>query len=462
MKPHTTEILVGVTDHYNPIVQAMMLAMYSRNYGPIMSRLPKTPEEEATLEKRLEQYYVGYGHKSVGQLGATTVFFEGVSQLAAKAIEDDPLFDGQESSTRYMDFSEQPMVNFGVEEIAQWQEKWRALYLAAIPATIEKLKAEFPFQLAANKPATIGEQSPEKLAERVEKDKVVWERTIKARAFDICRGLLPAGVTTNVGFFGTFDVLNDHFGEMLFHPSIEMRNIARDTIYGLRKKYPHSTPGLEKLLERNAHVTAEYFYTDNNYDFADPPILSQSSVMSNGAGDLFLNRTIHQRLMRSVASAYRYKMRGLIDFGSFRDLHRHRNGTILMPMLTAKYGIHDWYLSELPPSIAGAAVAYLDEQSKSKALFDIDPMLVQYAIPMGAQVEVSYSCDLNQLIYILERRSYKDVHQTLRHYVQEQYLALLKLNPNQAHKLQKGLHVDMDLDNFTLKRGTQTFAGEFK
>jgi len=58
-------------------------------------------------EKFMKNFYVGYGHKSIGDCGNATIFVEGVSMLAAKAIQDWRLYSGQEASTRYVDFSQQ-------------------------------------------------------------------------------------------------------------------------------------------------------------------------------------------------------------------------------------------------------------------------------------------------------------------------------------------------------------------
>jgi len=40
-----------------------------------------------------------------------TLFVEGLSMLGAKAIQHSQLYSGQESSTRYIDFSQQKIMN---------------------------------------------------------------------------------------------------------------------------------------------------------------------------------------------------------------------------------------------------------------------------------------------------------------------------------------------------------------
>lgn len=93
----SVSIHFGLTDHLPPELKAMTMARYSRDVGSVMNRLP-TEEQIADSSKtkdNMQKYYIGYGHKSVGQLAGTDIFFEGVSQIAAKAIENHPLYNGQ-------------------------------------------------------------------------------------------------------------------------------------------------------------------------------------------------------------------------------------------------------------------------------------------------------------------------------------------------------------------------------
>lgn len=475
---HDLRVLAGTTDHFPPDVQAMLMALYSRSYAPIESRLPTTPESEDSLRSRLRQFYVGYGHKSIGQCGHSSVWFEGVSQLAAKAIENHPLFNGQESSTRYIDFTSQDMVNFNNMTIQSWQERWRALYIKALPATIEKIKLEYPFEEPTVTLGAIGDMQvnladkqglhiadisqDEARVEIIKKTRTTWNNTIKARAFDICGSLLPAGVTTNVVMSTTFDTFNDHFGEMLHHPSSEMRHIAREAIRGIEKKYPDATGGVDKLFGRYAYVNSSYFYAPED-NFLIPnsgevgPYLRKSQLQSAAIALLLDKRNRFEELPRHVQMANRYRLQGFLDFRSFRDLHRHRNGVWLMPLLTTKYGFEQWYLDNLPEDIATEVKVLAAEMQYAFSPYGGQMAVeLQYAIPMGFRVPMSYDCHLGSLLYLFERRTDKTVHQTARRYMQESYRQFNNLG------MPFNIHIDMDEDNFTLRRGTQTVSGEFK
>lgn len=457
-----TKIEVGITDHYDPEVQAMLMAMYSRSYAPIADRLPDNEESVQQHKEKLGRFYVGYNHKSVGQLGSTSVYLEGVSQLAAKAIEYHPLYNGQESSTRYIDYSTQPMYVPSFDgnlelaaQVKEWQEKWRAFYVKVLPATHEMIKEQFPFDLQYP-----GDQTEEQR----KKNYTTWNNTIKARAFDICGAFLPAGSVTNVGFFGTFDTLNDHFGEMLHHPSEEMRNIATEVLTKMKEKYPYGTMDVEKLKEHYSYVTPQYFYPDGwNTKHEDHVLeidIENLKAVPNYFADFSKTRKKGQKFDKVSSSRFNLIMKGYIDFRSYRDLHRHRNGVIDMCyVLPFGSKVASFYRDNIP-------AAYLDELTELENQFhsfirskiDIhkenDNTLseLQYCVPMGYEISVTYKCDLNQAIYLFELRSGKTVHNTLRHLMHRWADVFNKCTQDYFT-----IHVDWDKDNFTLKRGTQTF-----
>src|SRR6266545_3949413 len=78
-----------------PEKSAYALARYSRTHDSM---------------KFLESFYFQYGHASIADLGHTVMCFEGVSELAATEIEEEPLWDGQAKSSRYQDFSKRGFV----------------------------------------------------------------------------------------------------------------------------------------------------------------------------------------------------------------------------------------------------------------------------------------------------------------------------------------------------------------
>ena len=131
-----TRVTAGIIDHFSPEVQAMLIARYSRDPAYIRDRLPNTEEELQKAMDGLKRVYLSWNHKSVGQLGYTTVFFERVSILAAYFLEDTPYFNGQECSTRYLDFSNATCEDAGNEKVREMQGLLMKAYGIALPILV--------------------------------------------------------------------------------------------------------------------------------------------------------------------------------------------------------------------------------------------------------------------------------------------------------------------------------------
>ncbi len=244
--------------------EAMLQALHSRSVGGIKEHLKILQEKGA--ENFMEKFYVGYGHKSIGDCGSATVFVEGVSMLAVKAIQDWRLYSGQEASTRYVDFSKQKFINpLGNKEGEEILENWRQYYLELQEPVREHIRNQFPRQDGENEK--------------------IYEKAVVARAFDIIRSFLPAGAATNVAWRMNFRQFADELMLLRHHPLEEVREVAEKTEAALRKMYPSSF-GHERFPhteEYNEFWMKNKYYHRNDkaedfkllYDGIDKKILSE-------------------------------------------------------------------------------------------------------------------------------------------------------------------------------------------
>ena len=76
-------------------IQAYTLARFSRSPDTIDESLAWVQQHDE--QAFLDSYYFQYGHSSIADLGNLTLSFEGVSELAALEIVDDPLWNGQQN-----------------------------------------------------------------------------------------------------------------------------------------------------------------------------------------------------------------------------------------------------------------------------------------------------------------------------------------------------------------------------
>lgn len=446
---------------------AMLQALYSRSPAGVESHLEKVRGSDTG--KFMSRYYVGYGHASIGDCGVTTVFIENYSMLACKAIQDNPLYSGQEASTRYLDFSGQTMVDpYNHPYTTSIQNDWMKLYNSWLPKVIAALKVQHPFENGAYK------------------SEKVWSNAIEARAFDMMRAFLPIGTTTLFSWTTNLRQARDKLMKLKVHPLPEVRDMAQTIYAEIVAKYPHSFSGeemaeSERYADRDAYNQA--MAVRENYEtFSEIKTrlkLTDAEVSRLLAGELIartdtididgLNKleteAMNTRpkggvLPRVLAGYGNYRLACAIDFGSYRDLQRHRNGVAPLPLVEPRFGIYSWYMQALE-NLLGDEVEKLIEQVQ--ALFEriahisekgikADPLLTQYLLPMGTTVICSLAYSVPQVVYVGELRSGITVHPSLRPTAQ----AMLKLLEENHPGIR--LYGDFTPDGWVAKRGEQTIS----
>src|SRR5205807_10633233 len=166
-----------------PEVQAYAMARYSRSALSMRESLQEINQQKA--EKFLNTFYFQYGHRSIADLAHIALAIEKLSILAAIAVADEQRWDGQERSTRYQDFKKSGYYtpDFGNDQQAKlYRETIESLF-----ADYESL-SESTFRYLADLTPKPGDMKQE-----------AYERTLRARAFDISRYLLPLGTNTSLG-----------------------------------------------------------------------------------------------------------------------------------------------------------------------------------------------------------------------------------------------------------------------
>jgi hypothetical protein len=139
-----------------------------------------------------------------------------------------------------------------------------------------------------------------------------------------------------------------------------------------------------------------------------------------------------------------------LDFGSFRDIQRHRAVTQRMPLLTADIGFNNWYLDELTPELRSEAQELIERLTKAATELTSDVALRQYYLPMGLNISNYLSGDLPALVYLIELRATSLVHPTLA--VQAAKMADL-LTEKYGESLGLKIHLSSEPGRFDVKRG---------
>lgn len=347
---------------------AMLQALYSRDPRPIDAsvKMLKTSKSGDFMNK----FYVGYGHDSIAELGDVVVAIENVPMPVAKLIQHYQLYRGQECSTRYIDFSNQPFVA-QTPAGKVFQEKLRAFYLKALEPTTNELVSKF--QLDASVPTEL--------------------KAAKAAAFDVLRGFLPTGATTNLAW------------------TTDLRNL-NNRVKALRE-YVTEYPELGVVLDKIKELALEAFPNSINDKYqATNPL---EWPFEGSVDSTFHDVSYHPLRFVNGEPRGTVEWMGLIDFASWRDLARHRSVYQTFPAISTKYGFEWWYIDVLPIDLRGEA---------NELIFEAETINDVYAIPMGFQVPFVISGPLDKFKYLIKLRSGPTVHPTLRNRIYELAITL--------------------------------------
>lgn len=421
---------IFVYDEFGPQDTAMMQALYSRSPESVEQHVEKV--KQTGSGKFMERFYVGYGHASIADCGSTTVFIEQLSILADKAIQDWPLYSGQETSTRYVDMAKQPIIDpVGSKESKSILDGWMKFYVERQEQLKDFLKDKYPRK--------DGEEEE------------MYEKAIKARAFDIMRGFLPAGITTQLSWHTNLRQAGDKLAILRHNPLPEIREIAEGILAKLKEKYAQSFS--HQLVDEQEQYRENW---NRKYNFYNPAESIEFRCSTNIAReeleqyqDVIDARPPKTGMPHFLAELGSVTFDFLLDFGSFRDIQRHRNGVCRMPLLTMERGFNAWYLEQLPENLRAEADSLLVSQRALIERLEGAPDIKQYYIPLGFNVQCRVTYGLPATAYVVELRSGKPVHPTLRKVAHKMREALLEKFPKLV------LHCDLDMDDWDVRRGLQ-------
>src|SRR5947208_3742498 len=142
-----------------------------------------------------DRIFIEFGDDSVAQLGGAHLAVEQGSNILTKALEWGGLAGCLEQSTRYVPYDDKPGDRYRYfreadimsspygAQYEQTLDRIFDLYSAALPRTIQRYEERFPKQ-------------PD------DTDRV-YRSTIRAKALDSLRGMLPAATVSNTGIYAS-------------------------------------------------------------------------------------------------------------------------------------------------------------------------------------------------------------------------------------------------------------------
>jgi len=463
LRPHFTNVdlpvfgLVGLPE----TVKGALFARYSRYQGTLRrlyldefaSEMPEggrpfDGEEGKRAADLYDLIFVGYGDDSIAQVGGAHIACEWVSNILTKQLQRGRLAAYLEQSTRYIPYDREiPGGGYRYYRddlldgpFREAMDRVFSIYSESIPVVEEWAAEQFP---------------------RGDEPEGPWRSSIRAKALDLLRGLLPAATLSHVGIFASGQAYEQLLLRLMASPLPEARSFGQMILGELKKVMPSFVARVDRpdrggewidyLTERREaterwvarlgldatsggdpgpsvdlvavrgseeDVLASCLFESSGVSGAEAR--ARVEALDPGEREELFRALVGERRNRRhrpgrgfEATSYRFEI--VSDYGAFRDLQRHRILTCQWQSLTPDLGA--WVPEELDQ--AGVADRYREALDISREEFgrlqDQDlSHLAPYALCLGFRIRYVLDLNAREAMQLIELRSGREGHPTYR------------------------------------------------
>ncbi|MBV9411765.1 MAG: FAD-dependent thymidylate synthase [Acidimicrobiia bacterium] len=488
------------------VVKGALFARYSRTHKSLrrlfldefVGELDTTGDStiDATVGlKRAEELYqrvfFEYGDDSVAQLGGVHLACEQASNLLTKVLEWGRLMAYLEQSTRYIPYDNRLGGRYryyrdpdilgsalGTRYVGDLDRLFD-IYAESLPQMQDWVRARYPKDPSDSD--------------------FVYRQSIKAKALDALRGILPAASLSNVGIYGTGQGYEALLLRMRANPLPEARAYADMMLSELRKVIPSFlarvdrpdrggawSAYLEDTRASMEEVAGKLFAADDPeprpavtlvdfdpdaehkllaamlYPYTELPedqVLAKVRTLSADERAAVVRAYVGERANRRhkpgrALERVGYRFDIVSDYGAFRDLQRHRMLTIEWQPLGTRHGY------SVPPAVeeAGLADRYHDAMSRSADLYDAlvgrFPAQAPYAVSLAYRIRYAIQLNVREAMHMLELRTTPQGHPDYRTVCQEMHrlIATQAGHPLVAEMMRFVDHGTYDLERLDAER----------
>ncbi len=413
-------------------------------------------------ERLFQRVLSDYGDDSVAQLGGAHIAVEGASNILTKVLEWGRLMSYLEQSTRYIPYTDR--------ENGQWR------YI--VPPEVADGPLAGPYRACLDRAfetyARWYEPAVKYFEERLPREDgvpaSVYRATIRAKALDVLRGILPAATRSNVGIFGTGQAFEQMLLRMRAHPLGEVRACAGEMLNELREVIPAFLSRVDRAdrgvvwsqyFSQNRRVVQAFAdrllgdvaaeprptvtLTDFDPRGEDKVLAAALYAVSNLPDDQLQARVREMpdsdkaELLRAYVgdrmnrrhrpgralerTSYRFDV--LADYGAFRDLQRHRLLTLEWQRLTPANG----YVTSPEIAAIGAEADWQRTMEEAASLYEslVGEGLLEaaaYALPMAFRVRFYMEMNAREAMHVIELRTTPQGHPAYREVCQAMHTAI--------------------------------------
>ncbi len=401
----------------------------------------------ARAEDLYQRVFFEYGDDSVAQLGGVHLACEQASNILTKVLEWGRLAAYLEQSTRYINYD----VPLG------------GRFRYTVPPEIAGSNLEGDVRVFNERAFTtyaslVGEMTShyQERYPQGEDKTPIWKASIRAKACDSVRGLLPASTLSNVGIYATGQAYEMALMRMRAHPLTEVRLYGDLMLTELRKVIPSFLTRVDRPDRGGAQSAYLGATRDNLLAFApdQAPIEAPAVTLTDwdpqgelkvAAAALYAVSELPDRQLTEIVQAMSdderhriitalvgergnrrhkpgramerisYRFDVVCDFGAFRDLQRHRLMTIEWQRLGTRLGY------DLPDDLVEAGLdapfaSIMDEAANiyERVRDQLGADVAQYVVPLAYNIRFVMEMNARQAFHLLELRTQPAGHPSYR------------------------------------------------
>jgi dTMP kinase len=466
---NTDGSVYGFTDAISPVTVAAAMARLSRRGDDmrvtLLDEFVGKVDKDAQL---LHRVITAFGDDSVQQLTGQYMVVENASQLLSKKLEWGRLAAYLEQSTRYIYFDQKDVNGHYRYYIpSELKGKLRSQYIRTMNQIFDiysKLVIDLTTHVraASSTPAT-------------ERD-AAWRSATKAQACDAIRPLLPVATKTTVGIYASGQALESLIMHLLGDELPEARVVGQQVLDEARKVAPvfleradkpdrggatiayraNTYANVKKLAEELLPVNHTFEtkavtlvgYTPHNeldivadilYEHSDLPLQylqrevvgwsyqRKVDILAAYIGERLNRRHKPGRALEKI----HYSFDLVSDYGTFRDLQRHRM-------------VDDLEWQALSPRLGYDVPKLVEEAGATDAFeqcFDLSLQLysalqaggllleAQYATLLGHKMRWKVTYNAREAFHLHELRSSPQGHPSYRKLVQQMHATVAEVHP---------------------------------
>jgi len=463
-------------------VKGALFARYSR-YSGTVRRLyleefaadasagarPFDGEEGERAAGLYERVFVGYGDDSIAQVGGAHVACEWVSNILTKILQRGRLAAYLEQSTRYIPY-DKPLPGDAGGGYRYYRDEALGLEFGT---AMDQL-----FSIYSASLGQVEEWAAERWPRAEGEPEGAWQRSIRAKALDLLRGLLPAATLSHVGIYASGQAYEQMLLRLMSSPLPEAREFGGMILAELKQVMPSFVARVERpdrggewvsyLEHRRERAerwvarlgldhrdggdapAVELVHVDGSeedllasclFESASVPqteILARIDVLDRDERAELLAAMVGERANRRHRpgrgfESLRYRFEIVSDYGAFRDLQRHRMLTCQWQRLSPDLG------AGVPEELREAGVAGEFERGLEISRAEYERLAgaglteqAPYALCLAYRIRYVLDLNAREAMHLIELRSGREGHPTYRAVAQAMHERIAAVHPGVA------------------------------